>query len=410
MPRSRVHLGDSHNFGRRVSVRGGRVFKPRSLLWEWLLLARESPLRRLLASAAASDGLGRNAFGFLPTLEFFPPMARHEGAVERVALKPLPAFGPEESEQARKDRRALAWIVGRSLALWSWLGVADLHWENLVLGLDARGRLVFGPLDIEMILADLALPTETKLLPDSDPEYAAICRHACGVRRVLPYLGKPVQAPELLAMASVYRGTLAFLDRRAPEIAEVFARLPELRDAPIRICLRGTDEYVRARSEPLWPPLLDAEREQLERGDIPYFFRLYGRRGIHYYSEPDLKRWKTLPLAGDVPKLEPLLSLARGLRSPARRKLREEGLFALLGAFDHAGLDGRHTLDGPEDGLEVTFGARRIAVRLPDGEELESRRNLSAFVGSVYLPCQCGEVRSVFVPAVTVCQAAPATL
>jgi hypothetical protein len=119
-----------------------------------------------------------------------------------------------------------------------------------------------------------------------------------------------------------------------------------------------------------------------------------------------LKRWKTLPLAGDVPKLEPLLSLSRGLRSPARKKLREEGLFALLGAFDHAGLDGKHT----RDGLEVVFGARRIAVRLPDGEALESRRNLSAFVGSVYLPCRCGEVRSVFVPAVTVCRAAPATL
>jgi hypothetical protein len=26
-------------------------------------------------------------------------------------------------------------------------------------------------------------------------------------------------------------------------------------------------------------------------------------------------------------------------------------------------------------------------------------------VGSVYLPCRCGEVRSVFVPEVTVCKA-----
>jgi hypothetical protein len=44
-------------------------------------------------------------------------------------------------------------------------------------------------------------------------------------------------------------------------------------------------------------------------------------------------------------------------------------------------------------------------VELPEGEELHSRRNLSAFVGSVYLPCRCGEVRSVFVPAVTTCEA-----
>ena len=40
-------------------------------------------------------------------------------------------------------------------------------------------------------------------------------------------------------------------------------------------------------------------------------------------------------------------------------------------------------------------------------KRFETRRDLSAFVSSVYLPCQCGEVRSVFVPAVTVCELEP---
>ena len=53
--------------------------------------------------------------------------ARDGGEVERVELEPLPTL-------TRDGRRALAAIVGRSLALWSWLGVSDLHWENLVLG------------------------------------------------------------------------------------------------------------------------------------------------------------------------------------------------------------------------------------------------------------------------------------
>lgn len=358
------------------------------------MLAADSPLRRLLDEAAERDGLGREAFGFLPRLKFFPSRARHGGEVERVELTPLPTLSSDE-------RRALARIVGRSLALWSWIGVSDLHWENLVLGVDARGHVVFAPLDVEMILADLTLPTETKLLPDADPEYAAICRHACGVRRVLPYLGKPVDAADLLAMAGAYLRTLAFLDHHAREMADLFARLPGLRETPIRVCLRGTDEYVRARSEPLWPPLLDAESEQLARGDIPYFFRLYGRPGIHYYGDRALRQIKRLPLQGDVPQLERLLSMSRGLRSPSRKKLREEGLFTLLGAFDHMSLAGRHA----NDELEVTFGARTLAVNLPTGEELRSRRDLSSFVGSVYLPCRCGEVRSVFVPPVTVCEA-----
>jgi hypothetical protein len=393
MTRSDAHLGDPHNFGRRVSRSAGRIRKPRTLVWERLLLSAKSPLRRLLDEAARQDGLGADAFGFLPDLKFFPSRARTSGEVEQVALAPLPPLSPD-------GRRALARIVGRSIALFTWLGVSDLHWENLALGADAQGRMVFGPLDVEMILADLSLPTETKLLPDADPEYAEICRHAAGVRRVLPYLGKPVGAADLLAMAGAYLGTLALLDRRAREIAGVLSRLPGLREAPIRVLLRGTGEYVRARSAPVWPPLLDAEAEQLDRGDIPYFFRLYGRPGILYYGDRTLRGIKRLPLRGDVPQRDPLLPIGRGLRTPSRRRLREEGLFALLGAFDHPALVGRTE----DEGLRVTFGPRRVAVELPTGEELGSRRDLRAFVGSVYLPCRCGEVRTVLVPEVTVCE------
>jgi hypothetical protein len=396
MPRERARLGDSHNFGRRVSLRGARVSKPRTLLWEWLLLAAESPVRKLLAAAAEREGPG-TAFEFLPTLRFHGPRIGVDGEVQRAILSPLPRLSTAR-------RRELAVIVGRSIALFTWLGVADLHWENLVLGVDARGRTVFGPLDVEMILDDLSSPAQTKLLPDADPEHAAICRHACGVRRVLPYLGKPVRPGDLLAMGAAYLWTLALLEKESKAIAAVFAALPELRAAPIRICLRGTDEYVRAASEPPWPPLLEAEREQMSRGDIPYFFRWYGKNGIHYYRNPSLTDVGRLPLRGDVPRLAPLLDVDRGLRASSRKKLREEGLFTLLGAFDHPSLTGRHAASG----FEVTFGARRIVFKLPDGDELETRRDLSAFVGSVYLACRCGEVRSVFVPRVTICKPARA--
>ncbi|MDQ2642500.1 MAG: type 2 lanthipeptide synthetase LanM [Myxococcota bacterium] len=391
---TRAALGDSHNFGRRVTLRGKRVHKPRALLWEWLVLCRESPLRGLLAELAERDGLGPDTFAFLPSLRFYP--ARDQGfqEVEAVALEPLRA-------RSQSSRRALAEITGRALALFSWLGVADLHWENLVLGSDPRGHVVFAPLDVEMILSDLSLPTETKLLPDADPEYAAVCQHACGVRRVLPYLGKPVAPADLVAMLAAYHAVLALLERHSRELARVFAELPELGSTPIRVCLRGTDEYVLARSsQDLWPPLLDAEAEQLARGDIPYFFRLYGQKRIYHYADPELTRLAHLPARGDVPRLEPLLSVARGLRSPNREKLRTEGLFSVLGAFDHPAFTGQ---THEQAGLEVAFRPRGLRLTLPSGEQLESRRNLSAYVSSVYQPCRCGEVRSVFVPAVTRC-------
>jgi len=387
-------LGDAHNFGRRVARRDGRIVKPRTVFWEWLVLGATSPLRRALDGAAEREGHDAHMFSFLPRLTFHGAKARAGGDVDEVRLLPLPRLSND-------GRRQLASVVGRSLALFSWLGVSDLHWENLVLGVGPRGQIVFAPLDVEMILADLSLPTETKLLPDPDPEYAAICRHAAGVRRVLPYLGKPVRVDDLLAMASAYHVTLAFLDRHARVIADTLAHISALREAPIRVCLRGTGDYVRARTEPVWPPLLEAESEQLARGDIPYFFRLYGRPGILSYADRSLRQVMRLPQRGDVPRLEGLLQVSRGLRSPARNRLREEGLFTVLGAFDHPSFSGEHRTKE----LSVTFGARTLTLRFANGEELRARRNLRAFVSSVYLPCRCGEVRSVFVPQVTRCEA-----
>src|SRR5262245_22451204 len=92
----RLITGDTHNFGRRVSLRRGRVHKPRARLWEWLLLARESPLRKLLAERAERDGLGPDAFGFLPALKFFRSKGRVGGEVEPVRLSRLPALSRQD--------------------------------------------------------------------------------------------------------------------------------------------------------------------------------------------------------------------------------------------------------------------------------------------------------------------------
>ncbi|MFO0589029.1 MAG: hypothetical protein U0441_15875 [Polyangiaceae bacterium] len=392
-------LGDSHNFGRRVTALGDRIVKPRTVVWERLILSADSPLRCLLRDAADKDGLGADAFEFLPSLQISPSPEGPGGEVERVDLSPLPALSAD-------DKRALATLTGRFIALASFLGIGDLHWENLVLGKDARGRTVLAPLDVELILDDMELPTETKLLPEADPEYADVCRHAAGIRRVLPYLGKPISPGDLVAMAAAYRGALAFLERHAGEIASVFSELPNLSETPIRVCLRGTGDYVQAlaltgssHEESLWPPLLEEEAIQLARGDIPYFFRLYGKQGIHYYTDPDLRTWGTLPTEGDVPQLASLLKISRAFRSSSRRRLREEGLFTLLGAFDHRSYTGTFA----SDDVEVTFRGRTLILKLGD-EELESRRDMSDFVGSVYLPCLCGEVLTPFVPEKTRCE------
>jgi hypothetical protein len=389
---SSAHLGDAHNFGRRVERREGVVFKPRTVFWEWLFLSAQSPLRQFLAQAAERDGLGERTFAFLPDLSFASPRARDGSEVQVLTLDPLPKLDADR-------KRDLATIVGRSIAFWAWFGVADLHWENLVLGVDKQNQIIFSPLDIEMVWADLSLPTETKLLPDADEEYADICRHAAGVRRILPYLGKPIDVGDSLAMAAAYQQMLSFLDRHARELANLMGELPEFHQMPIRICLRGTEEYVQGDPKSLWPPLLDEEKEQLARGDIPYFFRLYDQPGIHYFANRELSEIKTLPTEGDVPQLDPILERSRGFRSKTRKTLREEGLLTVIGAFDHKSFKGMHV----HESLEVTFQKKTLILKWPKDEEIEAHRDLSDFVGSVYLPCSCGEVFSVFVPEVTKC-------
>ena len=395
----RIHtLGDSHNFGRRVVERDGRICKPRTVFWEWLLLCADSPLRVLLDGMAPVVGDGRVRFDFLPHLRFGTSGAGLDGAgglsgeVERISLQPLQIA-------SASDRRQLAEVTGRAIALFSWLGLGDLHWENMALGADTNGRVIFAPLDIELLLDDHDLPTATRLLPEADPDYAALYQHACGVRRVLPFLGKPLAIADLLAMTRAYCQTLAVLDQHSDSIAATLSALPGVRQAPLRVCLRSTGDYLRPRAQ-LDPPLLAAEIEQLDRGDIPYFFRLYGRPGIHYFRDASLATSGRLPGRGDVPQLAPLLSLSKGLRSSSRRALREQGLFCLLSAFDHPRFTGEHTLAD----LRVRFTAHSLNVRLPGAEELETRRDLREHVSSVYLPCECGEVASPLVPRVTRCQ------
>src|SRR5258706_11505261 len=83
-----TELGDSHNFGRRVTLRGGRVVKPRSFLWEWLVLSAENPLRRLLPQSADRYLLVPGGLWLLPTLSFFQARSGGGGEEEQGEILP----------------------------------------------------------------------------------------------------------------------------------------------------------------------------------------------------------------------------------------------------------------------------------------------------------------------------------
>jgi hypothetical protein len=391
-----IRVGDTHNFGRRVEVGDTWVEKPRTVFWEWLLLAAESPLRRALAELEPRPFVSGPFFSFLPALEFVSPFSLTGGKVSRASLSALDSKSFSGSK-ARDARLELAHIAGRAMALFAWFGVADLHWENMILGRGDEGQLVFAPVDVEILFADMDSPVQTKLIADPDPEYAELSQHAAGFRRLLPYLGKPVEGPTIAAMVAGYAQTYALLQAHRSKLAEAVL-LPQFALQPIRVCLRATAEYIDPERRP-WPPWLAAEIEQLKRGDIPYFFQLYGEGRLRWFTSRALDASSALPSRGDVPRAPALLDIRRDFRGKNRESLLTRGLFAIVGALDHPDLRG--TFEAFDASLRL--GARKVVIAV-HGEELEATRSLESVVSSLYMPCRCGEVQTVFVPPKTRCR------
>lgn len=322
-----VRAGDSHNFGRHVVVGERWVHKPRAILWEWLVLSAESPLRTLLAEAATRDGLGA-LFDFLPDLAFTTPEARDGGQVERVVLEPLRRPSPPTSAaSSRASSAALSPCSGRAQHIQSALGEPR----------DRRRRARAGGVRAPRRRDDprrLRPPDRDQAPARPRPRSTRRCastRAACGA------CCPGSASPSTPATWSRWPPRTA---RCSPSSTATPPRSPPCsprspRSRPRRsVCACAAPRSTCARAEPLWPPLLAAESEQLARGDIPYFFRLHGARGIHWFADTSLTEVARLPLEGDVPQLDPILPLARALRGKHRKKLRE-GLFTRDGAFDH---------------------------------------------------------------------------
>ncbi len=110
--------------------------------------------------------------------------------------------------------------------------------------------------------------------------------------------------------------------------------------------------------------------------DIPYFFRLYGRPGILLLRGSGAPQGPHDSARGrrSAPRPSPS-TLARPAIADAQQKLRDEGLFALLGAFDHLCPMGGPARERRFPGDLQSAHHRHEA--LPTGEELHARRNIA---------------------------------
>lgn len=255
-----MNLSEPHNFGRKVlRTRDGRIAKPRSVFWEKLLLS-ETSFRRCLDQIAAGS---RSKFA-LPKLEF-EVQSEMYALVDELNLKPISTVDADFGYQ-----------IGCTIGLFAWLGLSDLHVDNIKVGLAENGQFVFCSVDVETILDDLRNLGHSGLIPD-----LVIPRDVCGLAGILSLFESGLfETESLAAICDGYIHTQFELSKRKSTIE--WALCEALRESstslPLRVVLRKTRAYVNYMNNEINPldfeiPVLPGELVQLKRGDVPYFFR-----------------------------------------------------------------------------------------------------------------------------------------
>lgn len=259
---------DKHNFGQRVEriqqasdTRSYR--KPRSVLWERLFFGAGSPLRPLF------DEPGEN--GSVPLADlFFNLQVEVAGDWLGFSEEFVGSAMPEPVTEAH------FYSFGALMGYAFLFGIRDLHRENVMVA-DAHFQVV----DAEVVLVDLLLPHETVLFPFKDIPF----EFSAGWL-LAPSL-EAITEPQAERLFAGYVDLFARVSRKRLEVMDVLEGITTSTTAPARVILRNTGIYRGILNGTLMPTdLLPEEKVQLERDDIPYFFKRIGEADLFWVSGP----------------------------------------------------------------------------------------------------------------------------
>lgn len=245
-------VADRHNFGQHVKPmeRASSLYfqKPRTVFWEWLFFGVDSPLARYFSSVGENSG-----FSLAPAI--FGLEVDRESEWAGTAKAVLASDAPVTPAHFAS--------FGTLLAYAYIFGIRDLHSGNLIRCVD-RLQVI----DAEVVLARLVLPHETLLLPFKDTPWSQ-----CGLSLLAANPAELSAESKRLIIAG-FIDALAVFHRAGTTISRVL-RAGDL-SAPVRLVLRNTREYAGILAGRIESGLLEEERAQLARGDIPYFFKRVG--------------------------------------------------------------------------------------------------------------------------------------
>lgn len=259
-----LNAGDLHNFGRRVHLTSDPTgkpafFKPRTIFWERQFLSEKSHLRESL----------RSRLGFDPLEPLGTTLFHSENDDRSGFMAPV-------SRDETSDPKLLR-SFARVSAIAAAFGIVDLHGSNCIPTLQSRFALV----DIECPFFDCESLGETALIGRR-----GLPAERSGWAHLKAALLKAGPAAAAYLIFEHYR-YLGVIEDCSDAIIESLGALA-LRSTPIRVILRATKDYSNLQG--LIEPLVEEETTQLERGDMPYFFKFLGDPTLYnYISETEFR-------------------------------------------------------------------------------------------------------------------------
>jgi lantibiotic modifying enzyme len=255
--------GDKHNFGqiveRIVEASGTKYRKPRTVYWEHLFFGINSPLKPFFAENGKNDDRALSDYLFNLDIQIDHPWLGFAAEVKK-------------SEKKITDRHFYSF--GVLLGYCFLFGIRDLHWGNLI-AQDDHLQVV----DAEVVLTNLHLPHETLLLPFKDIGF-----QSCGASLLGESLAKFSQRQKGKIFAGYFDVANKILDQRE-SILKIFP-MDEMENQTIRVIIKNTAVYRTFAENKLTTEMLSEELAQLNRGDVPYFYKFLGNDALLFLSKP----------------------------------------------------------------------------------------------------------------------------
>ena len=258
-----MFLADKHNLGQQVEKvqRGSDTWyrKPRTVYWEWLFFGKTSPLKTLF------NHKGHN--GTRPLADYFFNL---DIEVEST----WSGYAKEVSTENQTPTLERFYAFGALIAYCYIFGIRDLHKQNLIMT-----KTHLQAVDAEVVFTALTLPHETLLLPFKNVGYE------------FAGIGALVSSKEELTQAQIEQIVLGYWDLfgvasgKKTEIDEALAA-QDFSKIPMRVIVRNTSEYRNLLNDPP-TNTLPSEVEQMNRGDVPFYFKFVADNSLYWLKQID---------------------------------------------------------------------------------------------------------------------------